>query len=99
MSHAPVDPYFVGNPDIDLLGHRPHKSAMILFKALLGTALFRIWPSLLFMGGWSAMVVLVNLKTSAEMVVPTTMLTVLGMSFVLFYEMDQLTMIQVFCLV
>ncbi len=80
MSHTPMDSHFVGNPDIDILSHRPHKSAVILLKAVLATALFRIWGTLLFMGGWSAMIVVVNFKTQANMVVPTTMLTVLGES-------------------
>ncbi|WOO83063.1 UPF0187 protein [Vanrija pseudolonga] len=45
---------------------------------LLGTAFFRVWPTLLFMGGWSAMVCLVNVKTSVNLTVPHTMITVLG---------------------
>ncbi|WVF67305.1 hypothetical protein IAT40_002056 [Kwoniella sp. CBS 6097] len=78
MSHTPVDSHFVSNPDLDLLGHRPHKSAMLLFQALTATAVFRVWPSLVFVGGWSAMIVLINRETEAEMTVPSTLLTALG---------------------
>ncbi|WVQ94903.1 hypothetical protein IAU59_001989 [Kwoniella sp. CBS 9459] len=78
MSHTPVDSHFVSNPDLDLLSHRPHKSAMLLFQALTATAVFRVWPSLVFVGGWSAMIVLINRETEAEMTVPSTLLTALG---------------------
>ncbi|WWD19825.1 hypothetical protein CI109_104291 [Kwoniella shandongensis] len=78
MSHTPIDSHFVQHPDLDILGHRPHKLAKLFLQAITATAVFRIWPTLLFMGGWSAMIVLVNMKTKAEMTVPTTMLTVLG---------------------
>ncbi|WWC64809.1 uncharacterized protein I303_107423 [Kwoniella dejecticola CBS 10117] len=78
MSHTPLDDHFISQPDLDLLGHRPHKSAILLFQALTATAVFRIWPSLLFMGGWSAAIVLINQKTEAEMTVPSTLLTALG---------------------
>lgn len=47
---------------------------------LLGTAFFRVWPALLFMGGWSTMVCLVNVKTNVNLTVPHTMITVLGES-------------------
>jgi hypothetical protein len=78
MSHTPSDDHFVHNPDLDLLAHRPHKSLLLLFNAVTATAVFRIWPTLLFMGGWSAGIVLINVKTEAELKVPNTMLTVLG---------------------
>ena len=79
MSHTPVDSHFIaGTVDLDLLGHRPHKSALLLCQALTATAFFRVWRTLLFMGGWSAAIVLINKNTSAELTVPATMLTVLG---------------------
>ncbi|KAK8853395.1 hypothetical protein IAR55_004101 [Kwoniella newhampshirensis] len=80
MSHTPLpqDSHFVQHPDLDILNHRPHKFIKLLFQAITATALFRVWPTLLFFGGWSAMIVLVNMKTEAEMTVPATMLTVLG---------------------
>jgi len=79
MSHTPSsDPHFVHQPDLDILAHRPHKSALLLVQALTATAVFRVWPTLLFMGGWSTAVVLINKKTAAELTVPATMLTVLG---------------------
>ncbi|WRT70022.1 uncharacterized protein IL334_007015 [Kwoniella shivajii] len=78
MSHTPLDDHFISNPDLDLLGHRPHKSAMLLWQALSATALYNTWPSLVFMGGWSAMIVLLNKRTEADMTVPSTLLTALG---------------------
>ncbi|EIW72158.1 hypothetical protein TREMEDRAFT_24583 [Tremella mesenterica DSM 1558] len=52
---------------------------MILFlQALMATALFRIWPTLLFMGGWATMVVCVSNYTTANLGVPSTLLTALG---------------------
>ncbi|KAL7424403.1 hypothetical protein Q5752_000085 [Cryptotrichosporon argae] len=78
MSHTPVDPHFVQNPDLDLLSHRPHVSARLLYNAVTATALFRVWPTLLFYGAWSTMVVLVNVKTSVHLRFPNTMITVLG---------------------
>ncbi|WWC95164.1 hypothetical protein V866_002018 [Kwoniella sp. B9012] len=78
MSHTPIDDHFISNPDLDLLGHRPHKSAILLFQALTATAVFRVWPSLLFIGGWSAAIVVINQQTNAEMTVPSTLLTALG---------------------
>lgn len=78
MSHTPVDSHFIGDPKIELLGHRPHKTAKIVFQAITATAIFRLWPTLLFFGGWSTAIVLINKKTSAELTVPSTMLTVLG---------------------
>ncbi|WVW86382.1 hypothetical protein I302_108428 [Kwoniella bestiolae CBS 10118] len=78
MSHTPVDDHFISNPDLDLLSHRPHKSAMLLFQALQATAVFRVWPSLLFIGGWTAAIVAINEQTKAEMTVPSTLLTALG---------------------
>ncbi|CAK9787420.1 hypothetical protein CC85DRAFT_289581 [Cutaneotrichosporon oleaginosum] len=59
--------------------HRPHKTLRFFLNAILATALFRIWPTLLFFGGWSTMVVLINLKTSAKLSFPSVMITVLGM--------------------
>ncbi|BEI84515.1 hypothetical protein CcaverHIS002_0411190 [Cutaneotrichosporon cavernicola] len=59
--------------------HRPHKSLRYFINALLATALFRIWPTLLFFAGWSTMIVLINLKTSAKLSFPSVMITVLGM--------------------
>ncbi|GMK56835.1 hypothetical protein CspeluHIS016_0306750 [Cutaneotrichosporon spelunceum] len=59
--------------------HRPHKSLRYFINALFATALFRIWPTLLFFSGWSTMVVLINLKTSARLAFPSVMITVLGM--------------------
>ncbi|WWC72218.1 uncharacterized protein I206_106180 [Kwoniella pini CBS 10737] len=78
MSHTPLDDHFISQPDLDLLSHRPHKSAILLFQALTATAVFRIWPSLLFIGGWTTAIVLINEKTKAEMTVPSTLLTALG---------------------
>jgi len=79
MSHTPVDSHFVpGTVDLDLLGHRPQKSAKLLVQAMTATAFFRIWFCLLFIGGWSAGIVLINKQTEAELTVPATMLTVLG---------------------
>jgi hypothetical protein len=78
MSYTPSDPHFIQNPDLDILSHRPHKSLKLLVQAFLATAVFRIWPTLVFMGGWSAGVVLVNLRTPVTLAVPNTMLTVLG---------------------
>jgi predicted membrane chloride channel (bestrophin family) len=79
MSHTPVDSHFIaGTVDIDLLGHRPHKTAMLVVQAMTATAFFRVWPTLLFMGGWSTAIILINKKTAAELTVPSTMLTVLG---------------------
>lgn len=78
MSHTPSDPHFVTDVDINILGHRPHKTAMLIVQAMTATAVFRVWPTLLFIGGWSTAIVLINMKTAAEMTVPATMLTVLG---------------------
>lgn len=63
----------------NILQHRPHKTARHFFNAILATALFRIWPTLLFFAGWSTMIVLINLKTTAVLAFPNTMITVLGM--------------------
>lgn len=62
-----------------ILKHRPHKTLLFFLNAILATALFRIWPTLLFFGGWSTMVVMINLKTSANLAFPSVMITVLGM--------------------
>jgi len=78
---TPKDDHFVSNPDLDILSHRPHKAAALLYNAMTATAVFSIWPHLLFFGGWSAMVCCVNKYTEAEMVVPNTLLTALGTSF------------------
>jgi hypothetical protein len=51
---------------------------MLIVQAMTATAVFRIWPTLLFMGAWSTAVVLINRMTAAELTVPSTMLTVLG---------------------
>lgn len=75
---TPRDDHFVNNPDLDILSHRPHKAAALIFNAMTATALFTIWPHLLFFGGWAAMVCCVNVFTAAEMVVPNTLLTALG---------------------
>jgi hypothetical protein len=75
---TPRDDHFVSNPDLDILSHRPHKAAALLYTAMTATAVFTIWPHLLFFGGWSAMVCCVNKYTEAEMVVPNTLLTALG---------------------
>lgn len=61
-----------------ILRHRPHKSIKYFVDAFLATALFRIWPTLVFFGGWSTMICLVNLKTSTSLSFPNTMITVLG---------------------
>ena len=45
---------------------------------MTATAVFTIWPHLLFFAGWSAMVCCVNKFTEAELVVPNTLLTALG---------------------
>lgn len=68
--------HFVQRRDLNPLRHRPHKFAIYFFNALRATALFRIWHMLLFLGGWSAMVVLVSEKTKADLGIPTTMITV-----------------------
>ncbi|KAK4687646.1 ion channel-forming bestrophin family protein, partial [Tremellales sp. Uapishka_1] len=78
MAQTPIDAHFVQTHDLDLFGHRPHKSAALLFNALMATAIWQTWPTLLFMGGWSAMVVLVNKNTAADLSIPSTMITVLG---------------------
>lgn len=75
---TPKDDHFVSNPDLALLNHRPHKAAALLYNALTATAVFTIWPHLLFFGGWSAMVCCVNKYTAAELAVPNTLLTALG---------------------
>lgn len=62
--------------DLNPLRHRPHKFAIYFFNAIRATALFRIWHMLLFLAGWSAMVVLVSEQTSADLGIPTTMITV-----------------------
>jgi hypothetical protein len=77
---TPKDDHFVSNPDLALLNHRPHKAAALLYNALTATAVFTIWPHLLFFGGWSAMVCCVNKYTAAELAVPNTLLTALGKS-------------------
>jgi len=65
--------------DFDVLRHRPHKTAIHFFNALSATAMFRIWPHLLFMGGWSTMVCCIYiLKKYKDIGFPTTMITVLG---------------------
>lgn len=71
------DPHF-STREFDILRHRPHKTAIHFFNAIAATAIFRIWPHLLFMGGWSTMVVLVNEHTGHKASIPTTMITVLG---------------------
>lgn len=53
--------------EFNLLRHRPHKWLVYFFNAVRATALFRIWHILLFLGGWSTMVVLVSEKTSADL--------------------------------
>lgn len=83
MSHTPQDAHFISNPDISLLASPPHKTIPVIFQALTATALFRIWPVMLFFGGWSAMIVLVNRYTAAEMSFPSTMITVLGESVII----------------
>lgn len=75
---TPKDDHFVSNPDLDILSHRPHKAAALVYNALTATALFTIWPHLLFFGGWSAMVCCINMYTAAELTVPNTLLTALG---------------------
>jgi len=75
---TPKDDHFVSNPDLDILSHRPHKAAALLYNAMTATAVFTIWPHLLFFAGWSAMVCCVNRFTAAELVVPNTLLTALG---------------------
>jgi hypothetical protein len=84
MSFAPKTPkddHFVSNPDLDILSHRPHKGAALLYNAMTATAVFTIWPHLLFFAGWSAMVCCVNKFTNVELVVPNTLLTALGEPF------------------
>ena len=81
MSHTPVDPYFIQSPDLDLLAHRPQKSAVLLFNAITATALFRNWPTLLFFGAWSAGICSINVYTTAKLSIPSTMLPALGTSF------------------
>ncbi|KAI9633770.1 Bestrophin, RFP-TM, chloride channel-domain-containing protein [Dioszegia hungarica] len=56
----------------------PHRSVRVFVRAITATALFRIWPTLIFMGGWSLMVVMVNRNTDVEFTFPATMVTVLG---------------------
>jgi hypothetical protein len=55
----------------------PHRSVRVFVRAITATALFRIWPTLIFMGGWSLMVVMVNRNTDVEFTFPATMVTVL----------------------
>lgn len=68
------DPY----RNFSIFHHRPHKTLKHMLNALAATAVYRIWFTLLFMGGWSSMVVLVNQKTAAKLEFPNTMITVLG---------------------
>ncbi|WOO83045.1 UPF0187 protein [Vanrija pseudolonga] len=77
-SHDTSHAHFVKDAGWDILKHRPHKTLFHWARALGATALARIWPILLFTGGWSTMVVLVNLKTSVPFHFPNTMITVLG---------------------
>ena len=81
VPRTPKDDHFVVNPvaDLDLLSHRPHKSAALIFNAITATALFTIWPQLLFFGSWATMVVCVNEYTPATLQIPSTLLTALGM--------------------
>lgn len=74
---ANQNPHFAYG-DYDVFRHRPHKTLYHFWNALAATAVFRIWPSLLFIGGWSTMVVLVNKLTSVKLEFPNTMITVLG---------------------
>ena len=78
MTPASVNSPFVQRPDLHILNHRPHKSALLVARALTATALFRIWPMLLFLGGWAAMVVLINKKTDVQLATSSLMLTVWG---------------------
>lgn len=70
--------HFDPRTEYDVLKHRPHKTALHFLNALAATAMFRIWPILLFMGGWSTMVTCVNLVAERKASIPTTMITVLG---------------------
>jgi len=40
---TPKDDHFVSNPDLDILNHRPHKAAVLLYNAMTATAVFTIW--------------------------------------------------------
>lgn len=77
-SHDTSHAHFVRDAGWDVLRHRPHKTLFHWVRVLGATALARIWPILLFTGGWSTMVVLVNLKTRVPFEFPNTMITVLG---------------------
>ena len=61
-----------------MLHHRPDRTLRTCFNAVLATAVFRIWPHLLFLGAWSTGIILINHRTSAELSIPPTLLTVLG---------------------
>lgn len=69
---------FVHQPELDILHQRPENTIRTCFSAVLATAVFRIWPHLLFLGGWSTAIMLINHRTAAELSIPPTMLTVLG---------------------
>lgn len=77
---------FISKPDIefDPLHHRPQKTLYMIFLAFRATAIFQIWPTLLFFGGFSSMIVCLYLylpnDAGRQIVVPTTMLTPLGES-------------------
>jgi hypothetical protein len=70
--------HFKSDSEYNILRHRPHKTLIYYFNALRATALFRIWPHMLFFAGWSSMVVCLNIPAHLPAKVPTTMITVLG---------------------
>lgn len=83
MSSISSDPHFdtYQYETFDVFRHRPHKTALHFFRALSATAVFRIWPSLVFTAAWATMVVLVNEKTDTKLEFPNTMITVLGKGY------------------
>ncbi|KAL1409210.1 hypothetical protein Q8F55_006043 [Vanrija albida] len=70
--------HFDNGHSFNVLKHRPHKTLKHGLHALAATALVRIWHILFFVGAWSAMVCVVNVKTKVNFTVPNTMITVLG---------------------
>jgi hypothetical protein len=53
-------------------------SPLLIIKATLHTALTKNRSNLLFLGAWTTMIVVVNRLTVVNLVVPPTLLTVLG---------------------
>ena len=83
MSSTPGSTHFVTRHVLEVkpLRQNPQKTFRVYVQAIMATALFRIYPTLIFMGAWSTMVVSVSKFTSANLGVPSTLLTALGRCF------------------